>query len=134
MSIKTSIFTPINYTLHVFIKQFYNISKYQTPAYQLLIYQLLLSTHESSAWKSFANFSLRHQFPPLSLYNSPPYASATAGKNTSGLQSSYLTPYTTPSSMTQYSSYATYNSGTTNFPNVAQNISSSSQVLKYFVK
>ncbi|XP_017887969.1 eyes absent homolog 4 isoform X2 [Ceratina calcarata] len=65
-----------------------------------------------------------------SLYNSPPYGATTAGKNSSGLQSSYLTPYTTPSSMTQYSSYATYNSGTTNFPNVAQNISPSSQVLK----
>ncbi|KAF3430541.1 hypothetical protein E2986_12585 [Frieseomelitta varia] len=67
----------------------------------------------------------------ISLYNSPPYGSTTAGKNTSGLQSSYLTSYTTPSSMTQYSSYATYNSGTTNFPNVAQNISPSSQKLEY---
>lgn len=66
-----------------------------------------------------------------SLYNSPPYGSTTTGKNTSGLQGSYLSSYTTPSSMTQYSTYATYNSGTTNFPNVAQNISSSSQV---FVK
>ncbi|XP_061934328.1 eyes absent homolog 4 isoform X1 [Apis cerana] len=66
-----------------------------------------------------------------SLYNSPPYGSTTAGKNTSSLQSSYLTSYTTPSSMTQYSSYATYNSGTTNFPNVAQNISPSSQKLDY---
>ncbi|XP_043252006.1 eyes absent homolog 4 isoform X4 [Colletes gigas] len=66
-----------------------------------------------------------------SLYNSPPYGSVTTGKNTSSLQNSYLTPYTTPSSMTQYSTYATYNSGTANFPNVAQNISSSSQKLDY---
>ncbi|XP_076276395.1 eya transcriptional coactivator and phosphatase 2 isoform X1 [Lasioglossum baleicum] len=66
-----------------------------------------------------------------SLYNSPPYGSATTGKNASALQSSYLPSYTTPSSMTQYSSYTPYNSGTTNFPNVAQNISSSSQKLDY---
>ncbi|XP_076634263.1 eya transcriptional coactivator and phosphatase 2 isoform X4 [Colletes latitarsis] len=66
-----------------------------------------------------------------SLYNSPPYGSVTTGKNTSSLQNSYLTSYTTPSSMTQYSTYATYNSGTANFPNVAQNISSSSQKLDY---
>ncbi|XP_076249589.1 eya transcriptional coactivator and phosphatase 2 isoform X3 [Calliopsis andreniformis] len=66
-----------------------------------------------------------------SLYNSPPYGSAAAGKNTSSLQSPYLNSYTTPSTMAQYSSYATYNSGTTNFPNVAQNISSSSQKLDY---
>ncbi|XP_078043583.1 eya transcriptional coactivator and phosphatase 2 isoform X1 [Augochlora pura] len=64
-----------------------------------------------------------------SLYNSPPYT--TTRKDTSALQSSYLSTYTTPNSITQYSSYAPYNSGTTNFPNVAQNISSSSQKLDY---
>ncbi|XP_015182853.1 PREDICTED: eyes absent homolog 4 [Polistes dominula] len=67
-----------------------------------------------------------------SIYNSPTYGSTTAAtKNTSGLQSSYLTSYTTPSTMTQYSSYAGYNSGTTTFPNVGQNISSASQKLDY---
>ncbi|XP_024888257.1 eya transcriptional coactivator and phosphatase 2 isoform X1 [Temnothorax americanus] len=66
-----------------------------------------------------------------SLYNSPPYGSTTASKNASSLQSSYLSSYTSSSSMTQYPSYASYNSGTTTFPNMAQNISSASQKLDY---
>ncbi|XP_058801576.1 eyes absent homolog 4 isoform X2 [Phymastichus coffea] len=66
-----------------------------------------------------------------SLYSSPSYGSTTASKSSSSLQSSYLGSYTTPSSMTQYSSYASYNSGTTTFPTVPQNISSASQKLDY---
>ncbi|XP_025074724.1 eyes absent homolog 4 isoform X2 [Pogonomyrmex barbatus] len=66
-----------------------------------------------------------------SLYNSPAYGSTTASKNVSSLQNSYLSSYTSSSSMTQYPSYASYNSGTTTFPNVAQNISSASQKLDY---
>ncbi|XP_066590348.1 eyes absent homolog 4 isoform X2 [Prorops nasuta] len=74
-------------------------------------------------------YSSNHQYYN-SLYNSP-YGSTTPSKNTSGLQGTYLSSYTTPSSMAQYSSYATYNSGTTTFPTVGQNISSASQKLDY---
>ncbi|XP_014483814.1 PREDICTED: eyes absent homolog 4 isoform X3 [Dinoponera quadriceps] len=66
-----------------------------------------------------------------SLYNSPPYGSTTVSKSASSLQSSYLSSYTSSSSMTQYPSYAGYNSGATTFPNVAQNISPASQKLDY---
>ncbi|TGZ51475.1 hypothetical protein DBV15_02232 [Temnothorax longispinosus] len=76
--------------------------------------------------KNLSRFFLFH-----SLYNSPPYGSTTASKNASSLQSSYLSSYTSSSSMTQYPSYASYNSGTTTFPNMAQNISSASQKLDY---
>ncbi|XP_029678687.1 developmental protein eyes absent isoform X1 [Formica exsecta] len=65
-----------------------------------------------------------------SLYNPPPYGSTTVSKNAS-LQSTYLNSYTSSSSMTQYTPYAGYNSGTTTFPNVAQNISSATQKLDY---
>lgn len=88
------------------------------------------TVYKCNIYKLVCKRSLTWKLRAISLYNSPPYGTTTAGKNTSGLQSSYLTSYTTPSSMSQYSSYATYNSGTTNFPNVAQNISPSSQVLK----
>lgn len=63
-----------------------------------------------------------------SLYNSQSYGSPTASKGSTSLQSSYLGSYATPSSMTQYSSYAGYNSGSTTFPTVPQNMSSASQV------
>ncbi|XP_012273894.1 eyes absent homolog 4 isoform X2 [Orussus abietinus] len=66
-----------------------------------------------------------------SLYGSPTYASVTATKNSPALQGSYLTSYTSPSPMAQYPSYAQYNSGTTTFPTVGQNISSASQKLDY---
>ncbi|XP_020293036.1 developmental protein eyes absent [Pseudomyrmex gracilis] len=62
-----------------------------------------------------------------SLYNSPPYGSTTVSKNASSLQNSYLSSYTSSSSMTQYPSYG-YNSGTTTFPNMAQNISASQKL------
>lgn len=65
-----------------------------------------------------------------SLYNPPPYGSTTVSKNAS-LQGTYLSSYTSSSSMTQYTPYAGYNSGTTTFPNVAQNISSATQKLDY---
>ncbi|XP_015586904.1 eyes absent homolog 4 isoform X3 [Cephus cinctus] len=65
-----------------------------------------------------------------SLYSSPSYGSTTASKNSSSLQSSYLSSYT-PSSMAQYSSYAGYNTGSTTFPTIGQNISSTSQKLDY---
>lgn len=91
---------------------------------------ITVTVYKYNIYKLVCKLSLTWKLRAISLYNSPPYGTITAGKNTSGLQSSYLTSYTTPSSMSQYSSYATYNSGTTNFPNVAQNISPSSQVLK----
>lgn len=91
---------------------------------------ITVAVYKYNIYKLVCKRSLTWKLRAISLYNSPPYGTTTAGKNTSGLQSSYLTSYTTPSSMSQYSSYATYNSGTTNFPNVAQNISPSSQVLK----
>lgn len=88
----------------------------------------LICTSRSSLFKNwiFSRFLLFR-----SLYNSPPYGSTTASKNASSLQSSYLSSYTSSSSMTQYPSYASYNSGTTTFPNMAQNISSASQVRMY---
>ncbi|XP_057341419.1 eyes absent homolog 4 isoform X2 [Microplitis mediator] len=64
-----------------------------------------------------------------SLYNSPSYGSVT--KNSSSLQSSYLSSYTTPSPMTQYASYPGYNSSSSTFSPVGQNISSASQKLDY---
>ena len=72
----------------------------------------------------------------FSLYNSQSehnaHRSIAVSKGSSSLQSSYLSSYTTPSSMTQYSSYAGYNSGTATFPTIPQNISSASQVSNYF--
>jgi len=75
-------------------------------------------------------FFLSYFFFHCSLYNSSPYGSTTASKNATSLQSSYLSSYSSSGSMTQYPSYAGYNSGTTTFPNVAQNISSASQVIR----
>ncbi|KAJ8681267.1 hypothetical protein QAD02_017054 [Eretmocerus hayati] len=66
-----------------------------------------------------------------SLYGSPTYGSTSVSKSSSALPSSYLGSYTAPSSMTQYSSYAGYNSGSATFPAVPQNISSASQKLDY---
>ncbi|XP_012257253.2 eyes absent homolog 4 isoform X1 [Athalia rosae] len=65
-----------------------------------------------------------------SLYNSPGYGTTTGSKNTS-LQSSYLSSYSAPGTMAQYSTYAGYNSGSTTFPTVGQNISSATQKLDY---
>lgn len=65
-----------------------------------------------------------------SLYNSPSYGTTTVSKNSSTLPSPYLNSYTNPSSMAQYSAYG-YNSGTTTFPPMSQNISSASQKLDY---
>ncbi|XP_044577134.1 eyes absent homolog 4 isoform X2 [Cotesia glomerata] len=64
-----------------------------------------------------------------SLYNSPSYGSVT--KNSPSLQSSYLSSYTTPSPMAQYGSYPGYNSSSSTFSPVGQNISSASQKLDY---
>ncbi|CAG5100138.1 Protein of unknown function [Cotesia congregata] len=64
-----------------------------------------------------------------SLYNSPSYGSVT--KNSPSLQSSYLSSYTTPSPMSQYGSYPGYNSSSSTFSPVGQNISSASQKLDY---
>ncbi|XP_008208095.1 eyes absent homolog 4 isoform X2 [Nasonia vitripennis] len=66
-----------------------------------------------------------------SLYNSPSCGSTAVSKGSSSLQSSYLGSYTAPSSMTQYSSYPGYNSGSASFPTVPQNISAASQKLDY---
>lgn len=97
-------------------------------AINLIRTQITFHRTENLSFYSFYCFFLF-----CSLYNPPPYGSTTVSKNAS-LQSTYLNSYTSSSSMSQYTPYAGYNSGTTTFPNVAQNISSATQVTFYFLR
>ncbi|KAK0177580.1 hypothetical protein PV328_001618 [Microctonus aethiopoides] len=62
-----------------------------------------------------------------SLYSAPGYGAVS--KNTTGLQSSYLSSYSTP--IAQYTPYSGYNSGGATFSSVGQNISAATQKLDY---
>ncbi|XP_014231703.1 eyes absent homolog 2 isoform X2 [Trichogramma pretiosum] len=76
-----------------------------------------------------AVYNPTHFYP--SIYNSPSCGGIAGAKGSSALPSSYLSSYTAPSSMTQYSTYGGYNSGSTGFTGVPQNISTASQKLDY---